>query len=139
MRRVLRAALILATPLFASRPLSAQPTECAQRVNMKSYSVCLPLTWHYVRDDDLDRVSACNVDVVHCTGNGGGFPLRGAVFVIILPASASQRKQQNPADVVGLKRPSVRSEDVQEIDLGPDKKCLLHRPCQRLTSSTLPR
>lgn len=64
--------------LFATE---AQGTE----VVVEGYAVSFPNGWHVYTDKALGSVSGCNKTSGKCTGNGGGYPLRGAVFVFIVP------------------------------------------------------
>jgi hypothetical protein len=102
---------------------------CEQLVEMRSYSLCLPSSWHYTRSEHLDRVSACNKDFEHCTGNGGGFPLPGAVFVVIAPAD---RLPGNDKDLTGLvarakTNAGANNYVISELDLGNAKRCIVVR------------
>lgn len=61
-------------------------SQCPQRVEMKTYTICFPGGWRVYRDEGLDRVSGCSEKDGNCTANGGGYPYPGVAFLFLMPA-----------------------------------------------------
>lgn len=119
---------LIAFALLSVACCSGQAAKCdGQLVIRSNYTVCLPPTWDYVREDrKADRLSACNVDVRHCTGDGGGFPVRGAVFLIVAPVQSSRVDGLTAERIARSSDPSGSSQ-IEAVDLGPGKQCFLGR------------
>ncbi|GEM_PF-3809314 len=123
--------LVSAVMLLLSPPL-AMP-QCARKVAMATYSACFPSGWQVFTDTGLDQVSACNKKQGRCTGTGGGFPLKGVVFVFLTPVeklpghpnygSVEQIAESGPH--AGMPSPAVIP-----VELGNEKgkrKCVVAR------------
>jgi hypothetical protein len=119
--------------VLALRPMETCWAQCHQRVEMSSYSVCLPKTWHVLRKDAAtDSVLACNLSSERCIGKGaGGFPLPGAVWIRLMPAKepSGGAPFKSAMDIVSSTPHAGRpAPPVTEVDLnGIGTRCLLAR------------
>ena len=123
-----RKTLIVAVLIWSCHTVFA---ECAQRVDMATYAACLPKGWVFFRDAALDRLSGCSKLSGKCTGNGGGYPLRGAVFIFLMPADkvTDHPPYRSPDDIVSAAPHGGRpAPDIGEVRLiGQGKRCLVAR------------
>ena len=55
------------------------------KIKMKTFSACFPSSWSAGKIDKYDQIVACNSKQGNCTGNGGGFPLPGRMFLFVSP------------------------------------------------------
>ncbi|HKV42317.1 MAG TPA: hypothetical protein VJX67_24150 [Blastocatellia bacterium] len=101
---------------------------------MNNYSVCFPDGWRVYQDKTLDRVSGCNRKNGNCTGNGGGFPYPGVVFIFVLPAKSvpNHPPYRDVTDIVSsVPHAGAPPPPITEVSLsGPlsgTAKCLLAR------------
>jgi hypothetical protein len=119
--------LSLIAELVESAPV---PPVSLKSVNMAGYSVSLPSSWWVREDKSLDKLMTCNRANGQCTGTGGGFPLAGAIFVVIMPAeivpgSAHVKTVYDIVDNVphaGLPAPTIA-----KVELGDGKTCVVAR------------
>lgn len=116
---------------------AAQSTSkaCPNEVAMQSFTVCLPSGWYWERETKNDLLKACNKVSGECTGNGGGFPLKGAVFLFIAPAELLPGKTKSLDAIVEreAKKP-LDEKTVVDVPIGPDKRCVLVRSRMKPTS-----
>ena len=111
--------------------------QCDNSVEMKGYSLCLPRRWRVFKDGDSDRISSCNNALGKCTGDGGGFPLMGILFLTLSPAGklavqddktpGKSHTARNIDDIVSSAPTNITRSSVFGIELQGDpsskKKC----------------
>jgi hypothetical protein len=107
-------------------------SQCDQKVDAPSYSVCFPAKWATFKDSSLDQISGCNKRNGECTGNGGGFPLPGRVFIFIAPAEKLpiEPKPHSIEEIVRM--PPFRPDEVEITAIAlakssEPKRCLVAR------------
>ena len=103
---------------------------CEHTIQMKAYSICLPNNWFVEKNTVTDQVAVCNKPSDKCTGNGGGFPLAGAVFVFITPVLGNSRIAGTAKDIAQRQKDRLGSGDVVKIDLGGGNHCYRFRSLQ---------
>jgi hypothetical protein len=102
---------------------------------MPSYGVAFPKGWKVYVNQPLQRVSGCNKAEGPCTGNGGGFPLPGVVFLFLMPAENVPGQRYTTLEEIVASAPSssVPNPEVKEVSLpgssptDAEKRCLVSR------------
>lgn len=107
--------------------------ECAHPFEMSTYSICFPKIWKVYAKASSDRVSGCNKSNGRCTGTGGGFPLRGAVFIFLLPADKvpGHAEYRSALDIVSSaaqnSTPTISTIQLQANGTTRVRECLVSR------------
>jgi hypothetical protein len=129
--------LVFAVMLLVSPSLAI--SQCARKVAMATYSACFPNDWQVFTDTGLDQVSGCNKKQGSCTGTGGGFPLKGVVFIFLTPAEKVPYQKYHDVEDIVASAPHAGepAPPVSEVNFGDEngkRKCLVAR---RLLSPAL--
>jgi hypothetical protein len=108
-------------------------SQCAQKVAMASYSVCVPNGWQVFPKKSLDQVMACSKAHGECTMTGGGFPRKNVVVITITPTEKLPEgdKNRNIEDIVKSAphagKPARPVSDVPVGNGAPGRRCLVAR------------
>lgn len=111
------------------------PAQSVQPVQMATYAVSFPRGWYVERQDNANRVVACNKRNGDCWEPRGGLPKRGTVTVALMPADidAEHKHYKNLDELMASVhvRPTT-AVPIREVTLGQKqgsipKRCLLLR------------